>query len=137
MRLVLCTVLMGTVLTACSKANASGLDASNPLNCAAQFSRYSTIARQQGDVALAGAFGARAEWYVNRARGIAPERPTDAALEELGRKIVAQGDGGLALATECMKRQDADPDFQRVVREAKRAISEGRGSESLRQILAH
>ena len=125
-RLGIGTALVAPLLSACSAANASGFDPSNPLHCAAQFESYSIIARLQGDTAKAGGYGARSQWYVDRARALAAEQLTPAALEALGNKIAAQPDGGLALATECLKRQDADPDWQRLVRAAGTAISEGR-----------
>lgn len=120
---ILCIALVGTVLSGCGEANASGFDPSNPLHCAAQFQSYETIARQQGG-ASAGAYGARSQWYVDRAK-LSEADLTPEALEVLGNKILAQADGGLALATECMKRQDSDPDWQRLVLAAKTAISEG------------
>ena len=132
---VLCIAFVGTVLSGCSEANASGFDPSNPLHCAAQFQSYEIIARQLGE-AGAGGFGARSRWYVDRARLLSEKQLTPEALEVLGSKIIAQADGGLALATECMKRQDLDPDWQRLVLAAKTAISEGRDpSTPMREVV--
>jgi len=118
-RLIVCVVMIGATLSACGKANASGFDPSNPLHCATQFETYSIIARQQGDETKARGYGARAQWYVDRARSLPGEQLTKEALLVLGNGIAAQPDGGVALATECFKRQDADPDFQRLVQRAK------------------
>jgi hypothetical protein len=119
MRLIVWAAVIGVMLSACGKANASDFDPSNPLHCAAQFESYSIIARQQGDETKARGYGARAQWYVDRARSLPAEQLTNDALLVLGNGIAAQPDGGLALATECFKRQDADPDFQRLVQQAK------------------
>jgi hypothetical protein len=86
---------------------------------------YSIVARHQGKLDLAGGFGARSQWYAERARSLPAEQLTPAALNNLGNKIAAQPDGGAALATECIKRQDADPGFQRAVRKAKEALAKG------------
>jgi len=123
--LVLCAAVIGMCLSACSKASASGFDPTNPLHCAAQFESYSVLARHQGDERKAGAFGARSQWYAERARSLPAEQLTSEAVNDLANRIEAQPDGGLALATECMKRQDADPDYQRLVRKAKEAIAAG------------
>jgi hypothetical protein len=114
-------IVGGLALSACSKANASELDPSNPLHCATQFQVYSSIARQQGDEKGARGYGARSQWYVDRARSLPAEQRTPEALNELGNRVLAAPDGGLALATECKKRQDADPEFQRLVEQAKAA----------------
>ena len=115
--LILGATIIGITLCACSKANASGFDPSNPLHCAAQFEAYSIVAKRQGDEVKARGFGARSQWYAERARALPAEQLTQQALLDLGNRIAAQTDGGLALATECFKRQDADPDFQRRVHE--------------------
>ena len=115
MLLILCGALGGASLSACGKANASGFDPSNPLHCAAQFSSYEVIARNQGDERKSKGFGARAQWYADRARSFPADQLTQEALNDLGNKIAAQPDGGLALATECFKRQDADPEFQKLL----------------------
>lgn len=52
------------------------------------------------------------------------------ALTELDKRIAAQEDGGAALATECLKRQDADRQFQRLVQKAKEALAAGRSTVS-------
>jgi hypothetical protein len=122
-RLILCVAVIGAALSACSKASASGFDPANPLHCAAQFEAYSIVAKQQGDEDKARGFGARSQWYAERARSLPADQLTMEALTDLGNKIAAQKDGGLALATKCFKRQDADQDFQRQVREAKAAAS--------------
>lgn len=117
-RLIACTALIALALSACGKASASGFDPANPLHCAAQFEAYALVARRQGQEDKARGFGARSQWYVERARSLPPEQLTPAALDDLGNRIAAQADGGEALATACMKQQDADPDFQRAVSEA-------------------
>lgn len=98
-------------MTGCGEADAKALDPSNPLHCAAQFESYSIIARQQGDVAKERGFEARSQWYVDRAKAQDLEL-SDAALRDVEKRISATSDGGLALATECMKRQDADTSFK-------------------------
>jgi hypothetical protein len=99
----------------CSKANASDFDPANPLHCAAQFSAWEVVARNQGDDRKSKAMGARAQWYADRARSLPADQLTDQAMNELGNKIAAQPDGGLALAKACWEHQDADPDFQRLL----------------------
>lgn len=123
--IIICIAATGTALSACGKASASVFDPANPLHCAAQFESYSIIARRQGQEGEARGLSVRSQWYAQRARSLSAEQLTRAALNELGNKIVAQPDGGLALATECLKRQDADPDVQRLVQKAKKALSEG------------
>lgn len=106
---VLCASIAGAAIIGCSEADAEGLDPSNPLHCAAQFESYSIIAKQQGDLTKARGFSARSQWFVNRAKARGLDL-SGAALIDVERRILATSDGGLALATECMKRQDADPD---------------------------
>jgi hypothetical protein len=110
---LVCAGAIAAALSGCSEANASGFDAANPLHCAAQFESYAVLARQQGDEQKARGFGARAQWYAKRARSLPAEQLTPAALNELGNQIVAAPDGGLALATECWNRLEADPEYQR------------------------
>jgi hypothetical protein len=124
-RLILCAAIIGATLSACSKANASGFDPSNPLHCAAQFEEYSIIARQQGDERTARGYGARSQWYAERARSLPAEQRTMEALTDLGNRVAAQPDGGAELAKKCWDQQDADPAFQRLVRKAKEAIAAG------------
>ena len=112
---LVCPGLISAALTGCGEASASGLEAANPLHCAAQFESYSPLARQEGDEPKARGFGARAQWYAKRARSLPAEQLTPAALNELGNRIAAAPDGGLELATECMRRQEADPDWQRLI----------------------
>ena len=118
-RLIFCTGVLAMTLSACGKANASRFDPLNPLHCAAQFELYSIIARHHGDEVKARGFGARSQWYADRARSFPAEQLTIGALTDLGNRIAARPDGGLALATECLKRQDSDPSVQRLVRQAK------------------
>ena len=103
-------------LSACGKANASGLDPSNPLHCGAQFQSYSFVAKQQGDELKEKGFALRAAWYGERARSLGGEPLTPQARSELADRILSAPDGGLALATECFKRQEGDPDWQRLIR---------------------
>ena len=112
---ILCAVAACSATTGCSEASAAGLDPSNPLHCAAQLESYSIIARQQGDVTKDRGFGARSQWYVDRAKSLGLDL-TESALINVEKRILATADGGLALATECVKRQDADPDFRRLAR---------------------
>jgi hypothetical protein len=113
-----CFILFAGALTlsACSKANASGLDPSNPLHCGAQFQSYSFIAKQQGDDLKQKGFALRAAWYGEQARSVGAQQLTPNAQSELADRILSAPDGGLALATECFKRQEADPDWQRLIR---------------------
>lgn len=110
-----CAVTAWSTIAGCSQASAAGLDPSNPLHCAAQFESYSILARQQGDVRKDRFFGARSQWYVNRAkaRGI---NLSDAALIDVEKRVMATADGGLGLAKECLKRQDDDPEFPKSAR---------------------
>jgi hypothetical protein len=110
----LCAMAACSAVAGCAEANAKGLDPSNPLHCAAQFESYSIIARQQGDVAQERGFGARSQWYVDQAKSQGIDLK-DAALRDVEKRISATSDGGLALATECMKRQDADPTFRELI----------------------
>lgn len=110
-------------MAACSKARASGFDPSNPLHCATQFELYSIIARHQGNQKSASGYGARSQWYADRARALPENERTPAVIAELGNRIAASPDGGLALATACKNRQDADPGFQRLVQQAKAAAT--------------
>ena len=112
-----CFILFAGVLTlsACSKANASGLDPSNPLHCGAQFQSYSSVAKQQGDELRTKGFAVRAAWYVERARSLGVEPLTPHARSELADRILSAPDGGLALATACFERQEADNDWQRLI----------------------
>ena len=106
---------LAIMLSACSQASASSsFDPSNPLHCAAQFESYHILAERMGDEKSAIHYGFRAQWYVERARSLPTERLSTEALVELSNRIAAAPDGGLALATECKKRQDADPSFPRV-----------------------
>ena len=113
--IILCALAACSAVAGCSEANAEGLNPSNPLHCAAQFESYSIIARQQGDLAKERGFGARSQWYVNRAKSQGLDL-TKAALLDVEKRISATSDGGLALASECMKRQDADPNFRDLTR---------------------
>lgn len=113
---LLCIGAATIALSACNRANASEFDPSNPLHCAAQFESYSIVAKQQGNDAKSKGFGARAQWYADRARTMPADQITPEALNKLGDRIAAAPDGGIALATECMKRQNDDPDFQRLTR---------------------
>lgn len=112
-----CFILAAGVLTlsACGKANASGLDPSNPLHCGAQFLSYSYLAKQQGDQLKEKGFALRAAWYGERARSLGVGVLTPKARSELADRILSAPDGGLALATACFKRQEADPDWQRLI----------------------
>ena len=112
-----CAALVGAALSGCGEANASSFDAANPLHCAAQFESYSILARQQGNEQKARGFGVRAQWYAKRARLLPAEQLTPAALNDLGKRIAAAPDGGLALATECWNRLEANPEYQRFIRQ--------------------
>jgi hypothetical protein len=106
---------LALVLSACGEASASSsFDPTNPLHCAAQFESYHILAKQMGDEKSATHYGFRSQWYAKRARSLPKEQRTTEALTELGNSIAAAPDGGLALATECAKRQEADPSFPRV-----------------------
>lgn len=119
---------MSALVGACSAANASELSPANPLHCAMQFESYHLLAKRMGKESEARHYGARAQWYTVRAKSVLPaDQLSPTALATLEKKVLAAPDGGLALATECFNRQDADPDYQRLVGEAKKAISEGRG----------
>ena len=107
-----CVGMIAAALSGCGEAHASEFDAANPLHCAAQFESYSILARQQGDEQKARGFGARAQWYAKRARSLPAEQLTPAALNELGNRIAAAPDGGLALATECWNRLEADSEYR-------------------------
>jgi len=111
---ILCVGVIGLTLSACSKANASELDPSNPLHCGGQFQAYAFIAKQQGDDLKEKGFVLRAAWYGERARSLAAELTPEARIE-LADRIASAPDGGLALATACLKRQEADPDWQRLI----------------------
>ena len=125
-RSALVVAVLGVIVVACGKASAAEYDPTNPLHCALQFQSYSILAKTMGQEERSKGFGARSHWYLMEAKKtVAPEQLKREALVELGNKIVANPDGGLALASECMKRQDADEDFQRVVRKAKEAIAAG------------
>lgn len=115
MKTLLITLASLLTLVACANASASETDASNPLHCGAQLQAYSAIAGQQGDRVKEKGFALRAQWYgeLARSRGLSL---TEKAKLELADKILAAPDGGAALATECIKQQDADPDFHRLTR---------------------
>jgi len=114
--LFVCVGALGIMLAGCSKANASGFDPANPLHCAAQFTAWQIVARNQGEDRKAKALEARAQWYASRARSLPADQLTPEAMNDLGKRIAAQPDGGVALAKECWTREDADPEFQRFVR---------------------
>ena len=114
---VFLVAVMSAVVGACSEANAAELSPTNPLHCAMQFESYHVLAKQMGRESEARQYGARAQWYTDRAKSVLPaERLTRTALNTLEKKILEAPDGGLALATECFKRQDSDPDFQRLLK---------------------
>lgn len=92
-------------LSACSAAKATVFDAANPLHCLIAFETYSTLAKRKGDMNVSRGFAARAQWYANRVP--AKTQVPDELVEE----YLALSDGGLALSTACMERQDADPSF--------------------------
>lgn len=106
-------VALAMMLSACGKASASSFDPANPLHCAAQFESYHILAKRTGDEKSAAHYGFRSQWYAERARSLPKEQLSTEALDELGKRIASAPDGGLALATECQKRQDADPAFPR------------------------
>jgi len=114
-RSILVVAGLALALPSCGKASASSsFDPSNPLHCAAQFEAYHILAKQMNDKQSAVHYGFRSQWYVNRARSMPKEQLSKEALKELGDRIAAAPDGGLSLATECKKRQDADPSFLKV-----------------------
>lgn len=113
--------LMSAVVASCGEARAEELDASNPLHCALQFESYHILAKQMGKFNEARGYGARAHWYAVRARSLPSKQRTDEAVAKLADQLVAAPDGGLALAVECSKRQDADPDFKQLVARARSA----------------
>ena len=111
---LVCAVGLAVISSACAKASASSFDPANPLNCASQFESYHILAKRMGDEKSAAHYGFRSQWYAERARSLPKEQLSADALERLGERIASAPDGGLALATECQKRQDADPSFPRV-----------------------
>lgn len=112
-------IATSVVVAACSEANAAELSAANPLHCAMQFESYHILAKQMNKESEARGYGARAQWYTDRAKAALPaDQLTPTALAELEKKVLGAPDGGLALATECFKRQDADPEFQRLLKTA-------------------
>jgi hypothetical protein len=113
---VICACVIAMVVSSCSKANASGFDPTNPLHCAAQFSTWEIVARKRGEERKALALGARAQWYAVRARSDF-DKMTPAQVLDFSNRIAAQPDGGLALAKACWERQDADPEFQKLLRQ--------------------
>ena len=109
-------LLCGLLLSACGRADASTLDPSNPIHCAIAFQRYSDLAMKTGDERLAKGLGGRAQWYVDRAKSSGQTLPSREDLERLAERFLAAADGGEALGHECLKRQDADPEFQALLR---------------------
>ncbi|WP_447727767.1 hypothetical protein [Sphingomonas koreensis] len=100
--------------TSCSGADASDLDAANPLHCAAQLEGYAILARQQGNEKLARGFEARSQWFADRVRALPANERTPDIINAIAEKVAAAPDGGEALATACFKRQDADPEFKQL-----------------------
>lgn len=123
-KLVFSSAILAVTAAACSQANASGLDPANPIHCAAIFQSYSLIANAQGGEGAGRGWAARSQFYMERARTLPPENLTDAALLDVGNRVAALTDGGLALATECTKRLEADPEFKALMH--KLGAEEGR-----------
>jgi hypothetical protein len=99
-------------LAACGAAEASTFDAGNPLHCLVAFSSYEKLAELKGDHKLARGIGFRAQWYADQVKQLPEKERSAEASESLAARFLAEKDGGLALATECFRRQDADPAFK-------------------------
>ena len=106
-------IVLALGICGCAKAQASDLDPSNHLHCAAQFQSFASIAKARGEEGRG--WDARAKFEVNLAKEIPGADLSDAALASLENRILAASDGGLALATECLKRQEADPAFRKLM----------------------
>lgn len=92
-------------------------EATGPLHCAAQMEGYAIIAKMQGNEKLSKGFEARSQWFSQRARALPPAERTPEIIRAISEKIAAAPDGGEALATACMERQNADADFKRYARQ--------------------
>lgn len=119
LKLMVFACVTSVAASSCGKANASSFDPSNPLHCAAQFSSWEIVARNKGEERKSKALGARAQWFADRARSLPADQLTDRAMNELGNRIAAQPDGGLALGKACWERQDSDPEFQKLLHQGR------------------
>ena len=110
-KVLLMAFLIGGGVTACGRAEAADLSPNNPVHCGVQFESYSQVAKLQDNRALERGFGARAQWYIEKAKRQGLDLSEEALLA-VSDKIAAAKDGGLALATECTRRLEGDPEYR-------------------------
>ena len=102
----------------CGRADAEELDGKNPLACVVVFEEYSGLAKNAGRWKESLGYKGREQWYIFRLKAIPEKERNEEVIDRLLAKLRASGDGGLSVATDCTKREDADPDWQAQLKNA-------------------
>jgi hypothetical protein len=122
-------ILLPVLLSGCSRAEASSLDASNPVHCTIVLTAFEQIAQKMGNDKAARSLGVRASWYGEQSRALAEDQRSEAALNNAYEKLAAAPQAAEEIGMECQRRQDQHPDWQAQLAFAREQVAHGKGSE--------
>ena len=101
-------LLAAASLGGCSHARATEPGAGDPLHCLIAFEALSESASQQGQPEAARKFEERARWWADRLKVLPKEARSAEATDKAVAEFMALEDHGVALATDCLKAQEAE-----------------------------
>ena len=104
-----------TMASACSAAHSAEITAEDPLHCATGLEIYSKLALYSGDEKLSQGYRARGYWFARKAVSLAGKDLSRETTDRLVSIMVDDVDGTLRLVEECIRIQDADPEFQAIL----------------------